>query len=285
MATVTAAFGRLLPSAQTTANLCNCAPFSSPPETNPVDDGVWMQLREEAEMDTGKEPMLRELYTATVLSHCSLEKSLAFILDAKLSSPQLRLKDVFIAAFDADPGIGRSVRKDLAAFLESDPACSRMVHCFLCYKGFLAVQTHRVAHKLWEDGRRTLALFLQSRVSEVFAVDIHPAAVIGSGLVLDHATGVVIGETSVVGDNVSIFHNVTLGGTGKITGDRHPKIGDGVLIGTGTNILGNVRVGRNTMIGAGTIVRKNVPEGITAVGNPARFIVDKKVTDEPNWAR
>lgn len=267
------AFGRFLSSAQTTANLCNCAPFSPPPETTPFDDEVWMQLREEAEIDAGEEPMLCGLYTAAVLSHCSLEKSLAFVLDTKLSSPHLRLKEVFIAAFAADPGIGRSVREDLMAVLDRDPACSRMVHCFLYYKGFLAVQTHRVAHKLWEDGRRSLALFLQSRVSEVFAVDIHPAAVIGSGVLLDHATGVVIGETSVIGNNVSILHNVTLGGTGKTAGDRHPKVGEGVLIGAGTNILGNVRIGRKAMIGAGTVVLKDVPEEITAVGNPARLVV------------
>ncbi|KAG6537587.1 hypothetical protein ZIOFF_002681 [Zingiber officinale] len=151
-----------------------------------------------------------------------------------------------------------------------------MVHCFLYYKGFLALQTHRVAHRLWAEGRRGAALLLQSRSSEVFAVDIHPGARIGAGVLLDHATGVVIGETAVVGNGVSLLHAVTLGGTGKEGGDQHPKISDGVLVGAGTQILGNVTVAEGAQIGAGSVVLKAVPPRTTAVGNPARLIAGKE---------
>ncbi|VAI08775.1 unnamed protein product [Triticum turgidum subsp. durum] len=150
-----------------------------------------------------------------------------------------------------------------------------MVHCFLYYKGFLALQAHRAAHALWSEGRRPPALLLQSRASEVFGVDIHPGARIGGGILLDHATGVVIGETAVIGDDVSILHGVTLGGTGKACGDRHPKVGDGVLIGAGASVLGNVRIGDGAKIGAGAVVLRDVACGTTAVGNPAKPIGKK----------
>ncbi|PQQ15911.1 serine acetyltransferase 1 chloroplastic [Prunus yedoensis var. nudiflora] len=165
-----------------------------------------------------------------------------------------------------------AIKEDLKGVKERDPACTSFVHCFLNYKGFLACEAHRVAHNLWLRGREALALLIQNRVSEVFAVDIHPGAKIGHGILLDHGTGVVIGETVVIGNNVSILHNVTLGGTGKECGDRHPKIGDGVLIGAGTNVLGNVRIGEGAKIGAGAVVLKDVLPRTTAVGNPARLV-------------
>ena len=168
-----------------------------------------------------------------------------------------------------------SVKDNLKAVKERDPACINHVHCFLNFKGFLACQSHRVAHKLWLQGRKVLAVMIQNRVSEVFAVDIHPGAKIGSGILLDHATGLVVGETAVIGNNVSILHSVTLGGTGKASGDRHPKIGDGVLIGAGTCILGNIKVGECAKIGAGSVVIKDVPPRTTVVGNPAKLVGGK----------
>nr|GEW66786.1 serine acetyltransferase 5 [Tanacetum cinerariifolium] len=170
----------------------------------------------------------------------------------------------------------KSAVADLRAARERDPACFSFSHCLLNYKGFLACQAHRVAHKLWTQSRRALALALQSRISDVFAVDIHPGAKLGKGILFDHATGVVVGETAVIGNNVSILHHVTLGGTGKAGGDRHPKIGDGVLIGAGATILGNVKIGAGAKIGAGSVVLIDVPPRATAVGNPARLVEGKE---------
>ncbi|RZC68368.1 hypothetical protein C5167_031627 [Papaver somniferum] len=197
----------------------------------------------------------------------------------KLSNSNLQtstLSEIFLGILNEDEEIKKSIRLDLMAVKERDPACISYVHCILNFKGFLAIQTHRIAQKLWSQDRKTLALLIQNRVSEIFGVDIHPAAKIGHGILLDHATGVVVGETSVIGNNVSILHNVTLGGTGNVCGDRHPKIGDGVLIGACTSILGNVKIGEGAKIGAGSVVLKDVPARTTAVGNPARLLGGKK---------
>ncbi|XP_074573382.1 putative serine acetyltransferase 4 [Curcuma longa] len=243
-------------------------------------DEAWIRIQDEARSDAEEEPLLRQFYCELVLAHPTLESALAAHLAAKLAVPALlphaSVNDLLISAFCSDAEIRRAVRADLRAAVDRDPACAKMVHCFLYYKGFLALQTHRAAHRLWAEGRRAAALLLQSRSSEVFAVDIHPAARIGAGVLLDHATGVVFGETAVVGDDASILHGVTLGGTGKEGGDRHPKIGDGVLIGAGTQILGNVTIGEGAKIGAGSVVLKAVPPRTTAVGNPARLIGEKE---------
>ncbi|XP_075487596.1 serine acetyltransferase 1, chloroplastic-like [Primulina tabacum] len=238
------------------------------------EDLIWLKMREEAAFDIMQEPILKKYYHSTILSHTSLERALANRLALKLCNADLSreaLRDVFLKEFE-DIGIQSAIRDDLKAVRERDPACVSYVNCFLNFKGFLACQAYRLAHKFWIQGRTVLAFLIQNQVSEVFAMDIHPGAKIGPGIVFDHGTGVVIGETTVIGDNVTILHNVTLGGTGKVEGDRHPKIGDGVLIGAGAKILGNVRIGEKAKIGAGSIVLKEVPAKATAVGNPARIV-------------
>jgi len=241
-------------------------------------DNLWLKMRAEARKDAEDEPLLAGFLCTSVLAHKSMEDALAFQLASKLSNCTLSttvLYNVIKGVLLEDEEIREAIRADLRAVKERDPACVSYIHCLLNFKGFLACQAHRVAHKLWSRGRVPFALAIQSRVSEVFAVDIHPGAQIGKGVMFDHATGVVVGETAIIGNNVSILHNVTLGGTGKQGGDRHPKIGDGVLIGAGTNVLGNISIGEGAKIGAGSVVLTNVPPYTTAVGNPARLIGGK----------
>lgn len=239
---------------------------------------VWMKMQEEAKVDVIVEPILSSYYYVSILSQKSLETALSNHLAVKLSSvslPSTTLSDLFVRILESDKEIMYAMKNDLKAVNERDPACISHVHCFLNFKGFLACQAHRVAHNLWSNGRKILAVMIQNRVSEVFGVDIHPGAKIGSGILLDHATGIVVGETAVIGNDVSILHGVTLGGTGKAHGDRHPKIGDGVLIGAGTCILGNIKIGDGAKIGAGSVVIKEVPPRTTVVGNPAKLIGGK----------
>ncbi|KAI3755923.1 hypothetical protein L1987_55732 [Smallanthus sonchifolius] len=246
---------------------------------NDEDDDVWLKMKDEARSDVDQEPILSSYYFTSILSHSSLESALANHISMKLSNsslPSATLYDLFMGVLTEDQETVKAVKDDLKAVKERDPACISYVHCFLNFKGFLACQAHRIAHSLWLQDRKNLALLIQNRVSEVFAMDIHPGARIGSGIMLDHATGVVIGETAVIGNNVSILHNVTLGGTGKSGGDRHPKIGDGVLIGAGTCVLGNIRIGDGAKIGAGSVVLKDVPARTTAVGNPAKLVGGKQ---------
>lgn len=243
------------------------------------DDDLWLKMNDEARSDVDQEPSLENYYFSLILSHSSLESALANYISIKLSTlslPSATLYDLIMIVLTQDQETVNSVKNDLKAVKERDPACISYVHCFLNFKGFLACQAHRIAHHLWLQDRKILALLIQSRVSEVFAIDIHPGAKIGHGVMFDHGTGIVIGETAVIGNNVSILHNVTLGGTGKSSGDRHPKIGDGVLIGAGTCVLGNIVIGEGAKIGAGSVVLKDVPARTTAVGNPAKLVGGKK---------
>ncbi len=238
-------------------------------------DPIWDTIRKEVENDAKKELMLTSFFYEVVLNHHSLEDALSFHLASKLESPiisAISLRGLIDEAFRSDPSIRDSLREDIGAVCSRDPACRGFSHILLYYKGFHALQSYRVAHYFWKQDRRSLASYLQSRVSEVFGVDIHPAARIGKGILIDHATGVVIGETAVVEDNVSMLHEVTLGGTGKQSGDRHPKVRKGVLISAGAKILGNVEVGEGAKVGSGAVVLDDVPAHTTVVGVPAKVV-------------
>lgn len=234
---------------------------------------VWLRLRCEAATAAQGEPALATYLNATVLNHDRLASALAYQLAQKTGGPDMNallIHEICEEAYAADPAIVAAAERDMQAVIERDPACRSLLQPFLFFKGFLALQTHRVAHWLWGRGRETLAFFLQSRMSELYAVDIHPAAQIGSGVFIDHATGVVIGETARVGDDVSMLHGVTLGGTGKEFTDRHPKIGRGVLLGAGAKVLGNITVGDEARIGSGSVVLRDVPPRCSVAGVPAK---------------
>ena len=236
---------------------------------------VWAALRTQAQDAAKAEPTLASLLNAVVLSHDSLGEALSYQLARKLSDLELRAmsaREFCNAAFADEPELVSHAEADLKAVFERDPACKGYVQPFLFFKGFQALQTQRVAHWLWHQGRETIALYLQSRMSEIFQVDIHPATRIGSGVFIDHGTGIVIGETAVIGDEVSMLQGVTLGGTGAERGDRHPKIGKGVLLGAGAKVLGNIQIGDYAKIASGSVVLKPVPAGCTAAGVPARLV-------------
>ncbi len=238
-------------------------------------DPIWDFMREQAEELAKREPALASFVHAIILKHDRLEHALSYHLAKKVGgediSPMLT-REIFEEAIVADPGIGEAVRADLSAVFERDPACHSHTEAFLFYKGFHALECYRVAHWLWRQDRHGMALFFQSRISELFDVDIHPAAVLGRGIMIDHGTGVVIGETAVVEDDVSMLHGVTLGGTGKEQGDRHPKICRGVLLSMGAKVLGNIEIGEYSRVGASSVVLKSVPAHCTAVGVPAKLV-------------
>lgn len=239
------------------------------------DDPIWRQIQSEAREEAEREPLLVSFLYAAVLRHATLEEGLSVILANKLQTaelPAILLRDLIYDALADDGSIRNSIRADLLAARTRDPAARGYAQPFLYYKGFHSLQTHRVAHALWSRERHALAAHLQNRVSEVFGVDIHPAARIGQGVIIDHATGVVIGETAVVEDHVSLLHEVTLGGTGKERGDRHPKVRRGVLIGAGAKILGNIEVGMGAKVAAGSVVLRDVPPHTTVAGVPARVV-------------
>ena len=236
---------------------------------------VWAALRNEAYAASKNEAALASLLAAVILNHKNLGDALSYQLARKLGDQELRamsIRDIAEEAFSSEPALVETAEADLRAVFERDPACKGYVQPFLFFKGFQALQTQRVAHWLWKQGRETLAFYLQSRSSEIFQVDIHPATVIGKGVFIDHGTGIVIGETAVIGDDVSMLQGVTLGGTGAERGDRHPKIGKGVLLGAGAKVLGNIRVGDYAKVASGSVVLKPVPAHCTAAGVPARLV-------------
>ncbi|MEJ2578199.1 MAG: serine O-acetyltransferase [Kineosporiaceae bacterium] len=247
------------------------------------DDPAWSRLRDDAAELARSEPALASFVHATILAHARLEQALAYHLAQKLANADvgsLQVHEVFSDAYGDSSTLCAQARADLNALFDRDPAVHTLVEPFLFFKGYHALQAYRVTHWLWNVGRTALALHFQSRVSEVFAVDIHPAARIGSGVMIDHGTGVVIGETAVVEDDVSLLQGVTLGGTGKEQGDRHPKVRRGVMIGSGAKILGNTEIGEYSRIGAGSVVLRAVPPQSTAVGVPAR-VVGRGGSDRP----
>ena len=248
-------------------------------------EDLWRMIFFEAEQAVRSEPLLASFIHLTVLRHRNLGDVLAFHLSSKLASPVMdarALQDLFQEALADEPKIEKAMQADILAHYERDPACDYYSLPLLYFKGFHAVQSYRITHWLWQKGRDTLAYFLQNRISEVMGIDIHPAARVGQGIMLDHGTGVVIGETAVVGDNVSMLHGVTLGGSGKVDGDRHPKIGNGVMIGASASILGNIQVGTCAKVGAGSVVLQDVPEYSTVVGVPAKVVA---VSAQQNPAR
>ncbi|GEO16265.1 serine O-acetyltransferase [Microvirga aerophila] len=238
-------------------------------------DPLWDRLKREAEAIVVEEPALAGVVLGSILQQPSLEAVVIHRVAGRLAHPSLAadlIEQAFQEAVESDPSLGAAFRADINAVLDRDPAASRVIEPVLYFKGFHAIQTHRLAHWLWRRDRQDFALYLQSRSSEVFQTDIHPGARIGRGIFLDHATGLVVGSTAVIEDNVSMLQNVTLGGTGKERGDRHPKIRHGVLIGAGAKILGNIEVGHCARVAAGSVVLKPVPNNATVAGVPAKVI-------------
>jgi serine O-acetyltransferase len=238
-------------------------------------DPVWARIRREAEELVRREPELATFIFSTILHHDRLEAAVVHRVAQRLDHPDVSaelIRQAYEDALEGDPSIGAAFRVDIVATVDRDPAADRCLEPLLYFKGFHAIQTHRLAHWLWHKDRKDFAYYLQSRSSSVFQTDIHPAAPIGRGIFLDHATGLVVGETAVIEDDVSILHGVTLGGTGKDHGDRHPKIRRGVMLGAGAKIIGNIEIGHCARVAAGSVVLKSVPHNTTVAGVPAKVI-------------
>lgn len=238
-------------------------------------DPIFARIRADADEAVHREPDLAGFLYAKVLIHDSLERAIVHRVAARLDHADLSadmIEHAYCGMLARDPSIGEAFRADLLAVFDRDPACTRMMEPLLYFKGFHAIQTHRLAHALWQNGRKDFALYLQSRSSAVFQTDIHPAATFGKGIFLDHGTGFVVGSTCVVEDDCSFLQDVTLGGTGKELGDRHPKIRRGVLLGAGAKVLGNIEVGHCARVAAGSVVLSSVPHNTTVAGVPARVV-------------
>jgi serine O-acetyltransferase len=238
-------------------------------------DPVWTRIRDEAEEVARREPELASFIYSSILHHDAFEQAVVHRIAERLDHPDVSgelIRQAYADALEDDPGLGDAFRADIVATIDRDPAAHRFIDPLLYFKGFHAIQTHRLAHWLWKKGRKDFALYLQSRSSAVFQTDINPNARIGRGIFLDHATGLVVGETAAIDDDVSILHGVTLGGTGKENEDRHPKIRRGVMIGAGAKILGNIEVGHCARIAAGSVVLKAVPPNTTVAGVPAKVV-------------
>jgi serine O-acetyltransferase len=266
-----------MPSEKARVTLVSSVQASEPPPLRQVfsDDSLWGRLREEANEVLSREPILAPLLLTAVINRHTFEEAVIHRIAMRLANNTVSadlISDTFLSALRADPGIGKGFRADIAAVVDRDPACTRLIEPLLYFKGFQAIQTHRLAHWLWNDNQQDLALYLQSRSSDLFQTDIHPAARFGRGIFLDHATGLVVGATTVVEDDVSILQNVTLGGTGKESGDRHPKVRHGVMIGAGAKILGNIEIGHCSRVAAGSVVLNPVPPNATVAGVPAKIV-------------
>ena len=238
-------------------------------------DPVFTRLRQEAEEVARREPELAGFLFSTILNHETFESAVVHRVAARLDHqdvPAELIRQRFLDLAARDASVGEGMRADILAVVDRDPACTRLIEPMLYFKGFHALQTHRLAHGLWKAGRRDFALYLQSRSSEVFQLDINPQSRLGKGIFVDHGTGIVVGQTAVIEDNVSILQGVTLGGTGKETGDRHPKIREGVLLGAGAKVLGNIEVGRCARVAAGSVVLAAVPPNTTVAGVPAKVV-------------
>jgi serine O-acetyltransferase len=238
-------------------------------------DAMWAHMRQEAEDALRLDPSLAPLMIGELLNRRSLEEAVIHRVSGRLGDSAMdaaAIADAFLAALASEPTIGEAFRADVAACVERDPACQRLIEPLLYFKGYHAIQASRLAHALWRAGKRDFAFYIQSRTSDALAADIHPAARFGKGIFLDHATGFVVGETAVVEDDVSILHGVTLGGTGKVAGDRHPKIRRGVMIGADSKILGNIEIGACARIAAGSVVLQAVPANSIVAGVPAKVV-------------
>lgn len=248
-------------------------------------DPTWRRIQEEAMEMARQSPILASFLHTTILNRVRFEDALSYRLAQKLGSDSLtplNLREVFDQALTQSEEIGEAARADIVAVFNRDPACKMFAQPFLYFKGYHALQSYRIAHWLWKSGEEPMALFLQNRISEVFGVDIHPAAQIGKGVMFDHATGIVIGETAVVEDDVSLLHEVTLGGTGKEEGDRHPKVRRGVLLSVGAKVLGNIEIGECSRVAAGSVVLHDVPARKTVAGVPARIVGDAPCQESPS---
>lgn len=238
-------------------------------------DPIWDFIQQEAQQLSSEEPLLADFFQRAVLQHSRLEEVVVHILAETFVASAIEPKDVravITQALDSDPEIGVSIRRDIEAAFQRDAACKHYLMPLIYFKGFQALQLYRISHWLWKNQRFSFALFMQNNISERFAVDIHPAARLGNGIMIDHATGLVIGETAIVGNDVSILHSVTLGGSGCQKGDRHPKIGNGVLLAAGAKVLGNISVGEGVKVGAGSLVLESVPDHVTVAGVPAKIV-------------
>lgn len=249
----------------------------------PTHDPVWQRVRDEAQDMVAAEPALSSFVYETVLNHETLEEAVLHRLGDRLGRDVVSaslIRQTYLEALADEPELGKIFRVDIVAVHDRDPVCFRYLEPVLYFKGFHGLQTHRLANWLWRKGRKDFALYLQSRASEVFQIDIHPAVPVGRGIFIDHGTGIVVGATATIDDDVSILQGVTLGGTGKESGDRHPKVRHGVLIGAGAKVLGNLEIGHCSRIAAGSVVLKDVPANSTVAGVPAR-IVGKAGCAEP----
>lgn len=238
-------------------------------------DDIWNTIRTEASAIIDSEPALASFFYAAILKHDALAEAMSFALAAKLGSknlPTMLLQELIDDILRQEPSLIGTIAADIQAWRERDPACNQFSQPLLYFKGFHALESYRVAHYLWSQGREFLALHLQNKISQSFGVDIHPAAQLGHGIMIDHATSLVIGETSVLGNNISLLHSVTLGGTGCEQGKRHPTVDDGVLISVGAKLLGNIHVGEGAKIAAGSVVLSDVPAHVTVAGVPAKAI-------------